>query len=187
MTAVPNINGAIKKHCGKDSIAVLVSGDDELLGKLVFKVLNVVYQSKQPGVAYTNHFYGKLHEGDFEKGYSRTYSLGEIKNKLYRFIGQKFGHMRTFPVSVFLEIKEEHMKYRDGRWVQATYDETFILPMLEMACDSIEYIDEYVYLYNYGTGENDGEIHHDLQSEAALYVRELPRYSCIEKYQKYVI
>jgi len=28
--------------------------------------------------------------------------------------------------------------------------------MLEMACDSVEYIDEYVYLYNYGTGENDG-------------------------------
>jgi glycosyltransferase involved in cell wall biosynthesis len=106
MTAVPNINNAIKKHCSKESIAVLVSGDDELLGKLVFKVLNVVYQSKQPGVAYTNHFYGKLHDNDFEKGYSRTYSLGEIKNKLYRFIGQKFGHMRTFPVSLFLEIKE---------------------------------------------------------------------------------
>lgn len=130
MTAVPNINMAIKKHCSRDSIAVLVSGDDELLGKMVFKILNVVYQTKQPGVAYTNHFFGKLHENDFEKGYSRPYSLGEIKNKLYRFIGQKFGHMRTFPVSLFHEIKEEHMKYRDGRWVQATYDETFILPML---------------------------------------------------------
>jgi len=122
MTAVPNIYNAIKNHCSKDAIALLISGDDELLGKMVFKVLNVVYQNKNPGVAYTNHFYGKLHENDFEKGYSRTYSLGEIKNKLYRFIGQKFGHMRTFPVSVFLEIKEEHMKYRDGRWVQATYD-----------------------------------------------------------------
>lgn len=44
------------------------------------------------------------------------------------------------------------MKNRDGTWVQATYDETFILPILEMACDSIEYIDEYVYVYNYGTG-----------------------------------
>lgn len=171
LSAVPNINNAIKNYCDKDDIAVLVSGDDELLGKLVFKVLNVVYQTKKPGVAYTNHFYGKLHENDFDKGYSRTYSLGEIKNKLYRFIGQKFGHMRTFLVSLFLEIKEEHMRHRDGRWVDATYDETFILPMLEMACDSIEYIDEYVYLYNYGTGQNDGEINHDIQSAAALYVR----------------
>lgn len=62
-----------------------------------------------------------------------------------------------------------------------------MLPILEMACDSIEYVDEFVYLYNYGTGENDGEIHHDLQSEAAVYVRQLPRYECVSKYAKYAI
>jgi hypothetical protein len=95
--------------------------------------------------------------------------------------------MRTFRVELFHHIKEEHMKNTDGTWIQATYDETFIMPMLEMACDSIEYIDEYVYIYNYGTGENDGEIHHKVQSDAALYVRSLPRYECLEKYQKYVI
>jgi glycosyltransferase involved in cell wall biosynthesis len=76
LSAVPNIYNAIKNYCSKDDIAVLVSGDDELLGKLVFKILNVVYQTKKPGVVYTNHFYGKLHENDFEKGYSRTYTLG---------------------------------------------------------------------------------------------------------------
>lgn len=65
MTAVPNINTAIKQHCPKDAIAVLVSGDDELLGKQVFKLLNAVYQSTNPGLAYTNHFYGKLHDKDF--------------------------------------------------------------------------------------------------------------------------
>lgn len=79
------------------------------------------------------------------------------------------------------------MKYRDGRWVQATYDETFILPILQMACDSIEYIDEYVYLYNYGTGENDGEVRHQIQEDAAFYVRQLPRYTCLQKYQKFVM
>lgn len=102
MTAVPNINTAIRTHCEPDDIAVLISGDDEILGKLVFQILNAVYQTKKPAMAYTNHFYGKLHENDFDKGYSSAYSLGEIKNKLYRFIGQKFGHMRTFPVSLFL-------------------------------------------------------------------------------------
>jgi hypothetical protein len=96
---------AIRTHCGKDDVALLVSGDDELLGRKVFKLLNAVYQSKKPGMAYTNHFFGKLHENDFEKGYSRPYSIPEIKNKNYRFIGQKFGHMRTFPVSLFLDIK----------------------------------------------------------------------------------
>jgi len=52
---------AIRTHCGKDDVALLVSGDDELLGRKVFKLLNAVYQSKKPGMAYTNHFFGKLH------------------------------------------------------------------------------------------------------------------------------
>ena len=52
------------------------------------------------------------------------------------------------------------MKLPNGKWVQATWDETFMIPLLEMSCNSIEYIDEYVYLYNYGTGDNDGEAHH---------------------------
>lgn len=40
-----------------------------------------------------------------------------------------------------------------------------------MACDSIEYIDEYLYLYNYGTGNNDGETIHKVQIDSASYVR----------------
>ena len=102
MTAIPNIHRAITTQCGKDDIAIIVSGDDELLGRLVFKVINVVYQTKKPGVAYTNHFFGDLHNNNFNKGYSSAYTFGEMKNKLYRYIGQKFGHMRTFLVKLFL-------------------------------------------------------------------------------------
>lgn len=68
----------------------------------MFKLLNAVYHSKKPGVAYTNHFFGDLHKNDFNKGYSSSYSFSEIKNKLYRYNGQKFGHMRTFLVRLFL-------------------------------------------------------------------------------------
>lgn len=185
MTAVPNIYNAIKYYCNKQDIAILVSGDDELLGKRTFQVINAIYQTKKPGIAYTNHFFGKLHQNDFDKGYSRPYSFGDIRNRNYRFIGQHFGHMRTFLVSLFLEIKEEHMKDRAGNWVQATYDETFILPILEMSCDSIEYIDEYMYLYNYGTGNNDGQAHHETQLDVAHYIRELPKYQCIPQFLKY--
>jgi hypothetical protein len=33
------------------------------------------------------------------------------------------------------------MKFRDGRWIDAAWDEAFYQPLLEMGCDSIEYID----------------------------------------------
>jgi glycosyltransferase involved in cell wall biosynthesis len=186
-TAIPNIYDATINYCALEDIAVIVSGDDELLGKQVFKIINAIYQSKKPAVAYTNHFFGKLNEGDFELGYSRAYTFGETKNRLFRFIGQKFGHMRTFLVSLFREIRVEDLRDRDGNWLTTTYDEAFFIPMLEMACDSVEYIDEYVYIYNYGTGNSDGQVRHQVQADNAIYVRSQPRYNCLQKYQKYAI
>jgi hypothetical protein len=49
--------------------------------------------------------------------------------------------MRTFLVSLFREIRVEDLRDREGNWVSTTYDEAFFIPMLEMACDSVEYID----------------------------------------------
>ena len=105
ISAVPNINMAIKQHCHQDDIAVIVNGDDELLGKKVFQVVNAIYQRHHPGVAYTNHIHGHLDKQDFDKGYSRSYKFTDIKNRNYRLVGQHFGHMRTFLVKLFLEVR----------------------------------------------------------------------------------
>lgn len=95
--------------------------------------------------------------------------------------------MRTFLVSLFREIRVEDLRDREGNWVSTTYDEAFFIPMLEMACDSVEYIDEYMYLYNYGTGNSDGQARHQAQADNAIYVRSQPRYACLPKYQKYIL
>ena len=65
---------AAKMHCKGLEVAVLVGGDDELLGRKVFKVLNAVYHRKKPAVAYSNHFFGGLQKGNFSLGYSAMYS-----------------------------------------------------------------------------------------------------------------
>ena len=64
-SAIPNVYDAVLNYCGPEDIVLIVSGDDELLGKQVFKVINAVYQTKNPAVAYTNHFFGKLNDNDF--------------------------------------------------------------------------------------------------------------------------
>lgn len=53
ITAVPNIYFAITKHCKRGEIGFFVDGDDELVGRKVFKVFNAIYQSKNPSVAYS--------------------------------------------------------------------------------------------------------------------------------------
>lgn len=55
MTAVPNIDKAIRENCDEEAIAVLVDGDDEILGKDALQVFNSVYQSEDVDVVYSNH------------------------------------------------------------------------------------------------------------------------------------
>ena len=54
--ATYNIVHAAFMFCHKDEIQVLVDGDDELIGKQVFKGLNVEYhRSNRPWVVYQNY------------------------------------------------------------------------------------------------------------------------------------
>lgn len=39
-----NIFTAVSNYCKDNDIVVLVDGDDELIGRYVFKLLNAVYQ-----------------------------------------------------------------------------------------------------------------------------------------------
>jgi hypothetical protein len=63
-------------------------------------------------------------------------------------------------------------------------DEAFLFPILEMACGNIEYINEVTYLYNAGTGSNVKTLYHDEQERNAIYIRLLPKYDCLPRYQK---
>jgi hypothetical protein len=75
------------------------------------------------------------------------------------------------------------LKDINGDWFKSTYDEVICLPMLEMSCGNIEYIDDYFYLYVYGTGFNDRLIDSTLQWSIANYVKtKMPKYTCNSKY-----
>lgn len=50
--ATYNILNAAFNYCKKDSILVLVDGDDQLIGKQVFKFINAIYQAEDIWVMY---------------------------------------------------------------------------------------------------------------------------------------
>lgn len=80
------------------------------------------------------------------------------------------------------------MKDINGEWFKSTYDEVICLPMLEMSCGNIEYIDDYFYLYVYGTGFNDRLVDSTLQWSIANYVKtKMPKYTCNKKYDRPVM
>ena len=51
-----------------------------------------------------------------------------------------------------------------------------------MACGQIEYLEEYTYVYNAGTGSNVGSMVYDTQRNNALYIRLKDKYNCLPEY-----
>ena len=44
-------------YCSKDAITVHLDGDDEFIGKNVFKIFNAEYQKKRAGAIYSNFYF----------------------------------------------------------------------------------------------------------------------------------
>jgi hypothetical protein len=50
-----------------------------------------------------------------------------------------------------------------------------------MACDKVEYVDEYFYLYNFGIGTNDLMVDGNLQKKIANYIKfKKSKYHCLK-------
>lgn len=61
--ATYNIINAAFNFCNNDSIIVLVDGDDQLIGKQAFKMINAEYQENDLWVMYTFYKSDKYEEG----------------------------------------------------------------------------------------------------------------------------
>ena len=70
MGSLANISYAVTTFCSNMTITFPIDGDDELIGNNVFKLFNAIYQSKNPGIAYSNHIYYMQDSKTILKGYS---------------------------------------------------------------------------------------------------------------------
>lgn len=160
----------------------MVDGDDELLVRDSLKVFNAVYQQKKVDVVYSNHLKLYWHQNDVFKGWSAAYSAEEVGDNSYRDVPQKISHLRSFKVALFLEVKEEDMKDEHGSWFGSTYDEVLLLPVLEMSCGRIAFVEEYFYMYNFGIGTNDLMVDEKKQKEIADLVKHRKKkYQCLNR------
>ena len=51
-------------------------------------------------------------------------------------------------------------------------------PLMEMSCTHVHWVQEFVYLYNIGTGLNDFQTNRKEQLRVAEIARNKPKYSC---------
>ena len=70
ITALQNYYNAAIKLCSKDSIVIIVDGDDEMLGRNTLQLFNWGYQTKKVGVLYSN-FYLFAKDRSFQDGFTQ--------------------------------------------------------------------------------------------------------------------
>lgn len=80
MRALNNIRSAAIKHCKPEEIMMIIDGDDQLVGKQVFKLFNAVFQKEKAWFVYSNFI-------DFMSrtvGYSRPFPDITFATQSYR-------------------------------------------------------------------------------------------------------
>ena len=162
--------------CDDNEIMVHLDGDDWLAHENVLAVLNKVYTN--PNVWMT---YGQFqHYPDAKPGYCKPFPLSVIsKNKFreYRWITH---HLKTCFVWLFKTIKIEDLQ-TNGNFIPSSWDQAFMLPMLEMARERIKFIPQLLYIYNRATPFNDDKVNSTLQKECAMMIKKQPKYQRLQE------
>ena len=123
--AMPNLYRAAHEFCKPYEILLIIDGDDELVGKQVFKHFNSIFSSQYVWVAFTNFISirGSI-------GYSRPFSQITMEKNSYRRSAFVISHLRAFYTKLFQNIKIEDLKDEEGNWYRAANDVAMYLPIL---------------------------------------------------------
>jgi hypothetical protein len=101
-TALENTYDAIMQVCSNDSIVTVVDGDDELVGRTVFQLLNSEHQRLKGGWIYTSYFLHIHQRGLGISQVSKEYDREQKKAVAFRSIRPTRNyHLRSFPARLF--------------------------------------------------------------------------------------
>ena len=83
-----------------------IDGDDELIGKNVFRIFNAEYQRLKGGVIYSNFYYYDQSQQKIMSGFTDEYPPAEKESNLYRYAPQRFSQLRSFRKVLLNSISE---------------------------------------------------------------------------------
>ena len=108
----------------------IIDGDDYLIGRQVFKLINARYQSEKLLALYTNHL--RVHEPIYLKvGTCIDYPEKVKKLRSYRhFSIFPASHLRTFYVDLYWRINIKDLRDHKGNFFTAANDFAIMMPIL---------------------------------------------------------
>ena len=153
-------------RCHKESIIVLVDGDDWLIDSHVLSFINETYCAADIWLTYGQFI---VYPGG-EKGFNVPYPLAVVERNGFRYYGHTASHLRTFYAGLFHQIVIDDLMFQ-GQFFPMCYDLAIMFPMLEMARLHFKFIDMPLLVYNNDNPFNDYKVDKHMQRKLDLIIR----------------
>ena len=183
-SALPNIHQGVMNFCtDPEDIAVLLDGDDALLGKGVLSYINDFYNEHDCWVSW-----GESRWSNGMKSCSSAYSELEYKN--VRKAPFRVSHIRSFKSGIYRQILNQDSNLncfkekKDGTFYFKAYDVAIFFPILDMTpFEKAKYCNKALYWYNrenpLNEDKNDGQYD---QTRIHMEIAEKPSFKQIKDY-----
>ena len=169
--ALNNIFKLLSKEIQKPSktIDILIDGDDYLYSGDVLNILNEKYLKTNCLITYGSHLSSKGVQGKKYPRFIRRYNL-------FRQYFWYASHLKTFRHDLWLAINKNDLLDKKGQYYSVAWDLALMFPMLEMAGNRQEFVEDVLYVYNDENPISDYKINRKEQILAAKEIRKKVKY-----------
>ena len=151
------------------TIDILLDGDDYLYSGDVLNIIYEKYLNNNCLITYGSHLSSKGVQG-------KKYPWLIRKFNLYRKYFWYASHLRTFRHDLWLSVNPNDLTNKNGQYFSVAWDLAIMFPMLEMAGNRQEFLNELLYVYNDQNPISDHKIRRKEQILAAKEIRRKRRY-----------
>ena len=151
------------------TIDVLIDGDDYLYSGDVLNILKEKYLKTNCLITYGSHLSSNGVQGKKYPSFIRKFNL--FRNYFWY-----ASHLKTFRHDLWLSINPNDFIDQNGDYYSVASDLAIMFPMLEMAGNRQEFIDEVLYVYNDQNPISDHKIRRNSQIFAAKEIRKKRKY-----------
>ena len=169
--ALNNISKLLNLHIEDPSktIDVLIDGDDYLYSCDVLNIVYEKYLNTKCLITYGSFLTSKGVQGKKYPSFIREFNL-------YRKYFWYASHLKTFRHDLWLSINKNDLLNKDGQYFPCATDLAIMFPMLEMAGNRQQFVEDTLYVYNDQNPISNHKIRRKEQISAAKEIRRKKRY-----------
>ena len=151
------------------TIDIMLDGDDYLYSGDVLNIVCEKYLKNNCLITYGSHLSSQGVQG-------KNYPWLIKKFNLYRKYFWYASHLRTFRHDLWLSVNPNDLLNKNGQYFSVAWDLAIMFPMLEMAGNRQEFMQDLLYVYNDQNPISDHKIRRKEQILVAREIRRKKRY-----------